>query len=147
MRSQSVGNVLALFIASEENSKITVKSEIVVDEKGIIGDKHHGKDINRSILITSNDSYQMVKDHSIEIEDGALGENLLINYNPYHLPVGTKFKIGTAVLEITQPCTLCKHLSCIDKKVPLLLKNDRGIFVKVVQPGTIGLEDQIFLLD
>lgn len=147
MQTESVGNVLALFIASKENSATIEKSQIEVDEKGIINDKHYDKDINRSILITSSDSYQIVKDHSIEIEDGALGENLLIDYNPYHLPVGAKLKIGTAILEVTQPCTLCSHLSCIDKKVPTLLKDDRGIFVKVVKPGTIGLEDHIFLLD
>jgi MOSC domain-containing protein YiiM len=146
MQRKAVGNVLSLFIVSPEHKNTIENSEIEVDEKGILGDKHYDGDIDRSILVTSNDSYLMVKDHSIEIESGALGENILIDYNPYQLPVGSRLQIGTATLEITQPCTLCSHLSSIDKQVPVLLKHDRGIFAKTIKSGTIAQGDPIYLL-
>ena len=147
MQSKSIGNIITLFIASKENKETIEKIKIDVDEKGIIGDSHYDKDINRSILLTATDSYAMVKEKAIEIQYGALGENLLIDFNPYKLPIGTKLQIGTAILEITQPCTLCNHLSSIDKKVPMLLKNDRGIFAKVIQAGTLHHQDQIYILE
>ena len=146
MQSTQVGKVLALFISMKESILPIEKTTISVDKKGIITDKHYDTDTQRSVLITSIDSYMLAKDHQIVMPHSSLGENLLIDYNPYDLPVGSKFQIGNAILEITQNCTLCNHLSNIDKKLPKLLKNDRGIFGKVLQEGSINLGDDIYLL-
>jgi len=144
---QQVGKVLSLFISNKESSLPVEKREIETDVKGIINDKHYNKDNERSILITSIKSYELVKKQKIDIPYGILGENLLIDFNPYALPVGSKLKLGNAVLEISQNCTLCNHLSKVDKQLPKLLKNDRGIFGKIVQGGVIKVDDLIYLLD
>ncbi len=144
---QEVGKVLSLYISNKEMPHPVEKKKINVDIKGIINDKHYNKDIERAILISSTASYALVKSHLIDIPYGILGENLLVDFNPYALPTGSQLKIGNAVLEISQNCTLCNHLSKIDKKLPKLLKNDRGIFGKVVQEGTISEGDAIYLLD
>lgn len=146
MQSTQVGKVLSLFVSIKESAIPIEEMGINVDEKGIIGDKHYDTDTQRSILITSIESYALAQDNQIEIPHSSLGENLLIDYNPYALPVGSKLQIGNAILEITQNCTLCNHLSKLDKKLPKLLKNDRGIFGKVVQGGTIDQGDSIYLL-
>ncbi len=91
--------------------------------------------------------YKLAMQHNITIPFGSLGENLLIDYNPYHLPAGTLLQIGTVILEISQNCTICNHLSSIDKNLPELLKDDRGIFAKVVQEGDIKLEDTVYLIN
>lgn len=147
MEAIKAGKVIALYITTTETKQPIPKDALQVDEKGILLDKHYDKNIDRSILVTSYDSYLMAKQHGIEIPHGALGENILIDYNPYALPVGTRMKIGSAITEISQDCTLCKHLSSIDKRVPKLLKNDRGIFVKVVEPGWIKTGDEILILE
>lgn len=146
MEATKAGKVIALYITTNESKKSIPKDELQVDEKGILLDKHYDKDISRSILVASLDSYALVEDQGIEIPQSALGENLLIDYNPYALPAGTQMQIGSAVVEISQDCTMCKHLSSIDKRVPKLLKNDRGIFVKVVKPGLIKKDDEILVL-
>lgn len=146
MEAAKAGKVIALYITTTESKKPVSKSELQVDEKGILLDKHYDKDIDRSILVTSQDSYTLVEEQGIEIPQSALGENLLMDYNPYALPVGTQMQIGSAVVEISQDCTICKHLSSIDRRVPKLLKNDRGIFVKVVKSGRIKKDDEIFLV-
>ncbi|RRS30158.1 MAG: hypothetical protein P794_08265 [Epsilonproteobacteria bacterium (ex Lamellibrachia satsuma)] len=142
-----VGKVLSLYISTKESDSPVEKSEIAADTKGIVGDKHYDTNIQRSVLITSIQSYELVKKQQIEIPYGILGENLLIDYNPYVLPIGARLHIGNIILEITQPCTLCEHLSCIDHKLPKLLKNDRGIFAKTIQPGEIKVGDEISLLE
>ena len=142
-----VGKVLSLYISKKGISQPNEQSEIEVDIKGIINDKHYNKDLERSILITSAKSYELVKSHMIEIPYGILGENLLIDFNPYSLPMGSQLKIGNAILEISQNCTLCNHLSKVDKQLPKLLKNDRGIFGKVLQAGSIKVGDKIYLLE
>lgn len=143
----NVGKVLDLFISEKGKSSRTHKAQLFLDKNGIIGDKFYAKDLQRSILLTSIDSYRLALDHEIEIEHGTLGENILIDYNPYHLSMGVKIKIGMVILEVTQNCTICNHLSSVDKKLPKLLKDDRGIFVKVVQDGIIKEDDNIYILD
>ena len=120
---------------------------IQVDPKGIIEDKHYDTNTPRSALITSLDSSTLAKDNAIDLPYASLGENLLIDYNPYTLPVASRLKIGEAVFEVTQNCTLCDHLSKIDKKLPKLLRDDRGIFAKVVQSGKVKVGDNIFILE
>jgi len=142
-----VGNIISLYISDRETSLSIEKKEITVDKKGIVNDKHYNKNIERSILIVSLASYDLLKKNHINVPYGFLGENLLIDYNPYLLPIGTKIQIGKIILEISQNCTLCNHLSEIDKRIPTLLKKDRGIFTKVVESGSIEVKDKIFLLD
>ena len=143
----NVGKVLSIHISSQ-GIAMPVKKEIIeVDQKGIRKDKHYDSNIKRSVLITSLESYQLAKENDIFMPSCSLGENLLIDYNPYNLPIGSQFQIGEALFQITQRCTLCDHLSKIDKKLPDLLRNDRGIFAQVIKRGTVKAGDTIYLLD
>jgi len=143
--NKSIGQVLELFISHKDNSKRIPQNTFEVDINGIVGDKFYAKDIERSILLTSIESYQLALDHGIEMSYGTLGENILIDYNPYALEIGTQLKIGEVILEVTQNCTICNHLSIIDKRLPRLLKEDRGIFVKVISEGFIEKNNKVYL--
>jgi len=132
--------ILSLFINH------TKQENLELDESGIVGDKHYNKDIDRSILITSTKSYEIVKNISITLKYGDLGENIVVNFDPYILPNGKRLKIGDVVIEITNKSTLCKSLTKIDNKLPKLLKNDRGIYAKVISGGKIKKGDLIELI-
>lgn len=143
MPTQNVGKVLELYITLQEDHSRVLKQQIDLDQDGVIGDKFHAKDLQRSVLLTSEESYNIAKRNNIEIAQGSLGENILIDYNPYHLLPGEQISIGEVRLEVTQNCTLCKGLSSVNAKLPKLLKDDRGIFVKVIQSGTINVGDTV----
>jgi len=140
-----VGKVSSLFYSPPSGR--TTACSFDLDSQGILDDKHYKKDIERSVLIASLESYALANHHDIELVHGVLGENILIDYNPYHLIAGSRLKIGKVTFEISQPCTLCKSLTKIDSKLPKLLKNDRGIFAKVMGIGSIKEGDEIYLLD
>lgn len=140
-----VGKVFSLFYAPPAG-RISVSS-FDLDTEGIVNDKHYAKSLSRSVLITTLDSYTLAHDHGIDAVYGVLGENILIDYNPYHLRSGDRLKIGNVIFEISQPCTLCKSLTKVDSKLPKLLKDDRGIFAKVLEAGSISMDDDIYLLD
>ncbi len=141
---RDVGTVHALFISQHGKESPLKKSELQLDPRGIIDDKHYDTIPERTVLVTSLESYDMAfRELGVEMPHGYLGENLLIDYNPYRLPVGTHLHIGSATLEITQNCTLCNHLSTLDKRIPKLLKDDRGVFAKVVSEGTIQKGDTV----
>ncbi len=144
MLLDQVGKVQELFYSTDSGRVNT--TELVFDEKGVVNDKYYNKNIQRSVLITSYDSYKLAKYHGIDAPYSTLGENILIDYNPYHLKPGARLSIGDLLLEISQNCTLCKSLAKIDAKLPKILKDDRGIFAKVVNSGTIHKNDTIYLL-
>jgi len=144
--NKSIGQVLGLFISKKDTSKRILKTTLEVDNNGIVDDKFYAKDRERSILLTSIESYELALNNGIKMSYGALGENILIDYNPYGLAIGTHLKIGKVVLEVTQNCSICNHLSSIDKRLPSLLKDDRGIFVKVIEIGFIEKDDQLHLV-
>jgi MOSC domain-containing protein YiiM len=142
-----VGEVLALFISEKENPNRINKVKISLNKKGVYGDKFYDKDEKRAVLLTSSESYDLASQHQISMEYGILGENILIDYNPYALIMGKRLSMGSVTLEIVQNCTICNHLSVVDKKLPKLLKDDRGIFVKVIEEGLIEKGDKVYLLN
>ena len=144
---KNVGNVIDLFISVQGSSTRIQKEFFELDPKGIIEDKYYDKNIHRSVLITSQESYALANEHNIQMPVGSLGENILMDYNPYHLNPGDQLRIGEVILQISQNCTICDHLSSIDESLPTLLKDDRGIFAKVIEGGVIKKGDEIYLLD
>ena len=146
MLPHSVGKVLKLYVSVQGSSERIPKNRLSLDFDGVVGDKFYAKDIQRSVLVTSAKSYDLALSQHISMPLGALGENILLDYNPYRLVPGQRLQIGKTLVEISQNCTLCNHLSAIDKKLPKLLKKDRGIFVKVVRKGEIQEGDTVFLL-
>ncbi len=145
MSLQDTGKIVELFYSTNDGRVNT--TELALDEKGVVEDKYYNKNIERSVLITSQDSYKLAAKNGIDAPYSALGENILIDYNPYHLRVGARLIIGELVLEISQNCTLCKSLAKVDARLPKLLKDDRGVFAKVISGGTIHKGDNIYLLD
>lgn len=137
--------VLRLFISVDNEQKRVCKEKLELDEKGVLEDKFYAKNTNRLILITSTTAYALAKSSGVELEYGSLGENILIDHNINKLAIGNQFKIGDMLLEVTQNCTLCNGLSAFDPKLPEVLKNDRGLFVKAVGSGIIKKDDIIII--
>jgi len=148
MSKSSVGKVLQLFISIKNEDGITQTIEqdtITLDFNGVLNDKFYSKDPHRSILLSSIQSYKLAKKEGIDMPFGSLGENILMDFNPYTLDVGDRLTIGTVTLEITQNCTLCKGLSKVDPKAPKLLKEHRGIFAKAITNGSLSNEDCVYI--
>jgi len=145
MSQSTLGQVLELFISLKGKDRES-KDKLFIDENGIMDDKFYAKNRERSILITSNESYLLAKENNIDVNYGSLGENILIDINPYNLKVDDKIMIGEIELTITQNCTICNSLSKIDTKLPSLLKCDRGIFAKTLQSGKIKKGDRVKIL-
>ncbi|MEA3371826.1 MAG: MOSC domain-containing protein [Campylobacterota bacterium] len=138
--AKSSGSVLELFLSIKDVGKES-RSKLLVDEQGILEDKFYAKGSDRSILITSLDSYLIAKESGIDMKYGSLGENILVDVNPYHLNAGDIITMGEVELEITQNCTICNSLAKVDVKLPDILKSDRGIFAKALKSGKIRKGD------
>ena len=140
---KQIGSIKELFISSKDDKKRYSKNSIIVDKDGILEDKFYNKSLDRSILITSMLAYEKMQDENISANFGELGENIIVDFNPHSLEEGTTLYIDDVILEITQKCTICEGLQKIDSIVPSLLKDDRGTFAKVIQPGTMSTNSSI----
>ncbi len=140
------GKVLRLYISTgnAKNPRVEVNS-LRIDPSGVKSDKFYDKDPDRAILVSCTQSYDIAKRNHIEIQEGILGENIYIDIDPYSLLPGDVIEIGECRFEVTQNCTLCKGLSQISPKLPKLLKDDRGIFVRALQEGEIHVGDKVTL--
>lgn len=144
MSLQKVGKIIELFYSTSDGRKNPIN--LSLDEKGVLEDKFYNKNIQRSVLIASLDSYILAREHGVDAPYSSLGENILIDYNPYHLKPGVQIMIGEVILEISQNCTICNSLAKVDTALPKILKNDRGIFAKVINAGTIKKDNTVHLL-
>lgn len=142
MPNSVTGTVIEVFVSVKSGDKQN-PLEISMDEEGVFGDKFYAKGKDRSVLIASMDSYNLALENNVVAAKGSLGENILIDINPYNLESGSKVTMGEVVLEITQNCTICNSLAKVDSKLPELLKNDRGIFAKIIKSGKIRKGDTV----
>ncbi len=148
MKNENAGKVIKLFISIKDASgdtKVLEQDNLSLDKEGVLKDKFYAKELQRSVLLSSLESYTLAEKNGIDMPFGSLGENILMDFDVYKLNIGDRLRIGSALLEITQDCTLCKGLSKVDPKAPKLLKDHRGIFAKTVTDGTIQVGDSIYI--
>ena len=79
---------------------------------------------------------------------GAFGENLIVEgFDLRTLPLGTRFRIGDALLELTQIGKKC-HSHCeIYKVVGDCIMPREGVFTKVLKGGTVCPGDTVELIE
>ena len=142
-----LGRVLKLYIAPPKTSGVREqKSSLELNSGGIVGDKFANKDLEKSVMIVGLKPYDMAKSSGIDLPSSALGENILLSFDPHELNIGDRLAVGETILEITQNCTLCKHLSKYSAKLPKLIVKHRGVYCKVVQGGIIEQNDAVELI-
>ncbi len=137
------GYVTALFCATREGRE--ARKHLDVDPKGIVGDKFYGRDSARAILLTSYKSYEVASSAGIILEEGRLSENICVDVDLYTLPLGARFRIGDTIFEIAQAGTLCKSLKKVDPKLPKIVADCRGVYIRALEKGSIAVGDRVIL--
>ena len=98
-----MGKVIAVCISEKKGTqKHPVEEAEFVEDWGIKNDAHAGK-WHRQVSLLSYDKIEAFRARGAEVEDGAFGENLVVQgFDFSSLPVGTRFRCGEVVLEMTQ---------------------------------------------
>lgn len=110
---------------------------------GAVGDRHFGKHPDRAVLIAGRSTYALAAQAGIELPLGALGENLLVDFDPHPLGEGAHLQIGEVLLELTTVCTVCNSLSVFDLRLPKVLLGNRGLYARVLRGGVVQVGDLI----
>ena len=114
---------------------------------GIVGDAHAG-DWHRQISLLGTESVDKLRHILPDIPAGAFAENILTEgITLYKLPIGTRLRVGEALLEVTQ-IGKERHMDCaIRKQVGDCVMPREGIFTVVVEEGAIKAGDKVEIVE
>ena len=138
---KELGIVKEIFSAKKDSSGLprpVVESLNLIDGYGIENDKFANDDLNKTVMIVGQNSYDIAKENDMNLKFGSYGENILLDFDPHTLEVGTILDIGDTSIEITERCTICNHLSVFGAKLPKLIKKHRGLYCKILKGGVIN---------
>lgn len=142
-----MGKILGICVSEKRGTeKHGIKEANLVKDWGIEGDAHGGK-WHRQVSLLSFEKIEAFRAKGAEVEFGAFGENLIVEgYDLRALPVGTRFQIGDAVLELTQIGKECHSHCQIYKRMGDCIMPREGVFAEVIEPGHIKVGYEITVI-
>ncbi len=144
-----IGKVLSINISEQKGVvKLPVKEALFKVNHGIVGDAHSGN-WHRQVSMLGTESYgRMEISEGLDLPHGSFAENLTTEgIELFILPVGTVFKIGDTIQELTQIGKKC-HTGCaISQLVGKCVMPKEGIFTKVLKEGIVRPGDLIEIIE
>ena len=123
--------------------KRNVHRVTLIENHGIEGDAHAGN-WHRQVSLLSWDKIEAFRQRGAVVEDGAFGENLVVEGIDFKtLPIGTRFTCGEVVLEMTQIGKECHHGCAIFQQMGDCIMPREGVFAKVLHGGVIQEGDEL----
>ena len=139
-----MAEVVAVCISEKKG---TIKKEVPEIEvklhHGIVGDAHAG-DWHRQISLLAEESINKMREKIPTLKNGAFAENIVTRgLTLYTLPIGTKLRVGQALLEVTQIGKECHNDCAIKKATGDCVMPREGIFTVVLEEGEIKPGDSV----
>ena len=143
-----MGIVKAVCVSDRRGiQKENVESARFKEDYGIVTDAHAGN-WHRQVSLLSAEKIEEFNKKGADVKPGAFGENLIVEgFDFRNLPVGTTFRCGDVVLEMTQIGKEC-HTHCqIYHKMGECIMPTQGVFARVVHGGTITVGDEMLIIE
>lgn len=142
-----MGKLIAINISEKRGTeKKEIQEAELVTDFGIAGDAHAGK-WHRQVSLLSFEKIEDFKARGARIENGSFGENLIVSgFDFKTLPLGTRFQIGDALLEMTQIGKQCHSHCAIYQRMGECIMPKEGVFAVVLKGGTIKKGDEVTMI-
>lgn len=113
---------------------------------GLVDDAHAG-DWHRMLSLLADESIEKMRSKGFDVNPGDFAENITTKGLILHtLPVGARLTLGEVEVEVTQIGKEC-HAGCeIRKLTGDCVMPREGIFVRVLNPGTVRAGDPVRML-
>lgn len=143
-----MGRVLAICLSEARGTQKTNIGKAEFRENyGLVGDAHAGN-WHRQVSLLSYEKIKEFREKGADVEFGAFGENLVVEgFDFRHLPVGTRFRCGDVVIEMTQIGKECNSHCAIYKTMGQCIMPIEGVFAKVISGGVIEVGDEMVKLE
>lgn len=131
--------VRSIFIKKEKGRRAVSLDAVEAVGGGLTGDHHAGPSRQRQILLVSG----TVLDE-LNLEPGSISENVVIDgIDVMRLQEGQSLRLGEALVIVTVPCEPCIQMERVRTGLQAALENRRGMFVRVVENGTVRVGDPV----
>lgn len=142
-----MGIIRGICISERRGTRKTEVAEAKLKRNwGIEGDAHGGN-WHRQVSLLSLEKIKEFREKGADVDFGAFGENLIVEgFDFSSLPVGSRFRIGDAELEMTQIGKECHSHCAIYQTMGDCIMPREGVFAEVRKPGRIRVGDEILLL-
>ncbi len=116
-------------------------------DTGLVGDAHAGP-WHRMLSLLAEESIDLMRAKGLNVNPGDFAENITTRGLTLHtLPVGTRLMLGEVLTEVTQIGKEC-HTGCaIRQQTGDCVMPRQGIFVRVLNQGTVRPGDAVTLVD
>ena len=137
---------------NRSEQKGTIKQPIpdgkFIVDFGLEGDAHAGN-WHRQVSLLGVESIHKMELLGIKgLCSGNFAENITTEgIVLYEIPVGTRFRIGPCLMEVTQIGKECHKHCAIYHKIGSCIMPTEGIFAKVLEGGVIRPQDTITLVE
>ncbi len=123
--------------------KINVHSARLIPDFGIEGDAHAGN-WHRQISLLSYEKIEEFRARGAQVDLGAFGENIVVSGIDFRrLPVGTRLRSGSVLLEITQIGKECHNHCAIFQAMGDCIMPREGVFARVLTGGKLREGDEM----
>ena len=143
-----MGKLIAICTSEKKGTqKQQVETAVLTENHGIEGDAHAGN-WHRQVSLLGLEKIEAFRERGAEVAFGAFGENLVVEgFDFRNLPVGTRFRIGDVLLEMTQIGKECHTHCAIYHMVGDCIMPREGVFAKVVHGGEIRVGDEVVQIE
>ena len=139
-----MARVIAVCVSERKGVRKNAVPQIAVRrDHGIVGDAHAGN-WHRQISLLADESIETMRALGLTLTPGAFAENIVTEgIELKTLPVGTRLRVGGALLEVTQIGKECHNDCAIKKATGKCVMPTEGIFAAVLEDGVIRPGDAI----
>lgn len=143
-----MAKVIAVCISEKKGTqKHEVDGVTLVPDYGIENDAHAGK-WHRQVSLLNFEKIEDFRAKGVDVDFGAFGENIIIDEIDFRiLPIGTRFEIGDALLELTQIGKECHSHCAIYHAVGDCIMPREGVFTEVIKGGKIKVGDTVNIIE
>ena len=141
-----MSKVLAVCISNKKGTpKRNAGRAEFIKEHGIKNDAHAGSWL-RQVSLLSHEKIEAFRARGANVEDGAFGENLVVDGIDFRsLPVGSLLECGDVLLEITQIGKECHNHCAIHEVMGDCIMPREGVFARVIRGGIISTGDEMIV--
>ena len=139
-----VGVLKGICISEKKGTKKREVNEVFLKENwGLEGDAHAGH-WHRQVSLLSSEKIDAFREKGAKVVYGDFGENLIVDgFDFRSLPVGTRFRIGEAILEMSQIGKECHSHCAIYQTMGDCIMPREGVFAVVKKAGCIRAGDSV----
>ena len=142
------GKVIAVCVSKNKGEqKKDVSRGLLIKEWGLDGDAH-ASSWHRQLSLLAKESIDKMRKEGLEVGPGDFAENITTEgVNLFELPLGTRIRIGNALLKVTQIGKECHDRCAVYYQAGDCVMPREGIFTRVIKGGEVNTGDPLVILE